>query len=57
MMVREPLWEQNGLTPLVNIMQIVLAKSLSKRGASQQPALMGSCLTNSHTSLPCLRSR
>ena len=57
MMVREPLWEQNGLPPLVNIMQIVLAKSLSKRGASQQPALMGSCLTNSHTSLPCLRSR
>ena len=45
MMVREPLWEQNGLPPLVNIMQIVLAKSLSKRGASQQPAL-------SHGQLP-----
>ena len=57
MMAREPLWEQNGLPPMVNIMQIALAKSLSKRGASQQPALMGSCLTNSHTSLPCLRSR
>ena len=57
MMAREPLWEQNGLPPMVNIMQIALAKSLSKRGASQQPALMGSCLTISHTSLPCLHSR
>ena len=35
---------------------IALAKSRSVRGASHQPAFMGSCLAISHTSLPCLPS-
>ena len=39
------------------IMQIVLAKSWSTRGASDQPAFMDNCLTISHTCLPCLPSR
>ena len=37
--------------------QIAPAKFWSVRGASHQPALMGSCLTISHTCLPCLPSR
>ena len=36
---------------------IALAKSWSMTGAFPQPALMGSCLTVSHTCLPCLSSR
>ena len=57
MMAREPPWEQNGLPPVVHIMQITLAKSSSTRGASHQPAVMGSCLTISHTCFTCLHSR
>ena len=34
-----------------------LAKPQSARGAFQSPAVMGSCLTISHTCLPCLPSR
>ena len=37
-------------------MQIALAKSRSKSGASHQPASMGSCLTISDRCLPCLPS-
>ena len=48
MMARESPWEQNGLPPMVNMMQVVLAKSQSVRGASHQPASTGSCLTISH---------
>ena len=54
---REPPWKQNGLPPMVNIMQIVLAKSQSTTGASHQPDFMGSCLTISHMCLACLSSR
>ena len=57
MMAREPPWEQNGLPPVVHIMLIASAKSRNVRGASHQPALMGSCLTISHTCLTCLPSR
>ena len=39
------------------IIYVALAKSWSARGASQQPAFMGSCLTNNHTRLGCLLSR
>ena len=39
------------------IMRIALTKSPRVRGASHQPADMGSCLTISHTHLPCLLSR
>ena len=39
------------------IMQIALAKSRSMRGASHQPASMGSCLTISYTCLSCLPGR
>ena len=35
---------------------IASAKSQSVRGASHQPAFMDSCLTISHTCLPCLPS-
>ena len=42
---REPPWEQNGLPPMVNIRRVTSAKSRSVRGASHQPAFMGSCLT------------
>ena len=38
-------------------MQIYLAILRSARGASHQPAFMGSCLSISHTCLPCLPSR
>ena len=48
MTAREASWEQNGLAPMVNIMRVALAKSWSVRGASPQPASMGSCLTISH---------
>ena len=41
---------------LVKQMLIALAKSQSVRGASHQPAFMSSCLTISHTCLPCLPS-
>ena len=34
-------------------MRIASAKPRSVRGASHQPAFMGSCLTISHTCLPC----
>ena len=34
LMAREPSWEQNGLPPMVNIMQVASAKSQSARGAS-----------------------
>ena len=40
----EPPWEQNGLPTMVNIMQVVSAKSQSVRGTSHPPAFMGSCL-------------
>ena len=35
---------------------IASAESRSARGASHQPAFMSSCLTISHTCLPCLPS-
>ena len=38
-------------------MLIASAKSWNARGASHQPVFMGSCLTISHTCLPCLPSR
>ena len=57
MMVREPPWEQNGLPPIANIMWIASAKSRSTRGASHQPADMGSSMTISLTHLPYLPSR
>ena len=37
-------------------MLIASAKSQSARGTSHQPASMNSCLTISHTCLPCLPS-
>ena len=46
-----------GLPSMVNIRQIVLAKSHIARGASHQPAFIGNCLTVSHTYLPCLPIR
>ena len=36
------------------MMLIALANSRSVRGASHQPAIMGSCLTISYMCLPCL---
>ena len=54
MMAMEPLWEQNEIPLMVDIMRIASTKSQIVRGASNQPALMGSCLTISHTCLPCL---
>ena len=42
MTTRELLWEQNGLPPMVNIMRVASAKSKGVRGASHQPASMGS---------------
>ena len=54
---REPPLEQNGLTPMVSIVQIVLAKCRSARAASHQPAFMGSCLTISHMCMPGLPSK
>ena len=54
MTAREPLWEQNGLSPIVNIMRVDSAITRSVRGASHQPAFMGSCLTISHIWKPCL---
>ena len=56
-MAREPTWEQNGLTSMIKIMQILLAKCQSAKAASHQPGVMGSCLTNSHMCMPCLPSR
>ena len=50
-------WEQNGLLPIVNIIQIVSAKSHSAREASHQPASTDSCLIISRTCLPILPSR
>ena len=40
----------------VECMRNASAKSWSTRGASHQPAFMSSCLTISHTCLPCLPS-
>ena len=34
LMARELSWEQNGLPPMVNIMQLASAKSQTERGAS-----------------------
>ena len=48
MTAREPPWEQNGLPPVVNIMQVAFAKFRIVRGASHKPAFMDSCLTISH---------
>ena len=45
MEAREPPWEQNGLPLMVNIMRVASAKSWSVRGASHQPAFMGSFQT------------
>ena len=56
MTAREPPLKQNGLLPMVNIMQIASAKQRSERGASRQPAVMDSYLTISLTCLPCLPS-
>ena len=56
-MAREPIWEQNGLTTMVNILQILLAKCRSEKEASLQPGFMGSRLTNRHMCMPCLPSR
>ena len=50
-------WEQNGVPPIFNIMQIALAKCRSARGASHQTAFMGSCPTISHMCMPCLPIR
>ena len=50
-------WKQNGLCSMINIRQIVLAKSHNASGASHQPAFIGSCLTISHACLSCLPSR
>ena len=49
--------EQNELTPMVNIMQILLAKCQSARAACHQPAFMGSCLTISHMCMSCVPSK
>ena len=46
---------QNGLPPMINVI-IASTKSWNVRGASHQPAFMTSCLTVSHTCLPCLPS-
>ena len=54
MTAREPLWEQNGLPPIVNIMWIALVKSQSTRSASYQPADMGHCPAINHTHPLCL---
>ena len=48
MAAREPAWEQNGLRPMVSIMQVATAKSWKVREASYQPAFMGSYLTINH---------
>ena len=45
-----------NMTWRISEMQLLSAKSRSSGGASHQPAFMGSCLTISHTSLPCLPS-
>ena len=42
---------------LSGVRQIASSKSQSMRGASHQPVYMGSCLTITHTYLPCLPSR
>ena len=57
LMAREPPWEQNGLLYVVNIMQIISAKSHNVRETSHRPAFIGRSLTISHTCLPCLPSR
>ena len=44
-MAREPLWKRNGLSPMVNIIQVASAKSRGVRRTSYQSAFMGSCLT------------
>ena len=49
--------EQNELTRMVNIMQILLAKCQSARVACHQAAFIGSCLTISHMCMSCLPSR
>ena len=55
LIARKHLWDQNELLSMVNIMQIISAKSHNKRGASPQPDLIGSNLTISHTCCPvCL---
>ena len=48
MTARGPPWEQNGLPPMANIMQIASAKSRSMRAASHQPGFIDSCLTIRH---------
>ena len=57
MTTREPPWEQNGISVMVNNMRVASSKSRRIMGASYQPALMGNCLTISYTCLPCLSSR
>ena len=54
MAATEPLWEQNGLSPMVNIKWIASAKSHER--ASHHPAFMGSCLSIIHMWWPCLPS-
>ena len=41
---------------VINKSYIMMGKSQSAKEACHQPALMGSCLTISHTCLPCLSS-
>ena len=41
---------------LFKFVEIALAKPQSARGASHQPAFMGSCLTISHMFLQCIHS-
>ena len=40
MMSREPSWEKNGLSPIVNIMQTALDKSQSMRKTSHEPVFI-----------------
>ena len=56
-MARDPPWKQNGLLPMVNIMQLDSAGRWSEKRRSHQPAFMDSCLNTSHTCLPSLPSR
>ena len=55
-MVKELPYMKNGLPPMINVMLIASAKSLSATGASHHPAFMSGSLTISHTYLPCLLS-
>ena len=49
-------WVGGGAVDGSVVVLIASAESWSARGASHQPAFMGSCLAFSHTCLPCLPS-